>query len=344
MKRTRLVAGFPLRGPAGGGDGLVHHGDAHRDPRGRAHRAARSCTTRGPELDAVVSYRFANSNPGEDWLFLDVALTADTRTSVEVKREKISSASRAARSCRSPPRRSSGQAYGQLAAGPGARGRRQRAPRLLPGAPAEGARLPGRPRLGDRACSRSGSTTRTWRSGGSTSILPGGVQTGAVRAADRPPRDQGPDPVPARVRELGGRRDVRAGSGRRPARATRPPSSSASSTSSTCATGSPLAAARRSTVTASPAGSARAAAARRSPAARGAGGGSPSAASTSSAESTGAAPARSRPFGPADRRENTEPGTAITSRPSSRARRAVISAPGAFVRLDHDDGLRRGRR
>src|SRR4030042_2282703 len=44
---------------------------------------------RGPELDVVLSYRFANSNPGEDWLFLDVGITAETRNSVEVKRERI---------------------------------------------------------------------------------------------------------------------------------------------------------------------------------------------------------------------------------------------------------------
>jgi hypothetical protein len=44
---------------------------------------------RGPELDIVLSYRFANSHPGEDWLFLDVAISAETRTSEEIKREKI---------------------------------------------------------------------------------------------------------------------------------------------------------------------------------------------------------------------------------------------------------------
>jgi hypothetical protein len=44
---------------------------------------------RGPELDVLLSYRFASFNPGEDWLFLDVGITAETRTSVEIKREKI---------------------------------------------------------------------------------------------------------------------------------------------------------------------------------------------------------------------------------------------------------------
>jgi len=44
---------------------------------------------RGPELDVVLSYRFANSNPGEDWLFLDAGITAETRKSVEIKRDRI---------------------------------------------------------------------------------------------------------------------------------------------------------------------------------------------------------------------------------------------------------------
>jgi hypothetical protein len=44
---------------------------------------------RGPELNVVLSYRFANSNAGEDWLFLDVGITAETRNSVEIKRERI---------------------------------------------------------------------------------------------------------------------------------------------------------------------------------------------------------------------------------------------------------------
>jgi hypothetical protein len=44
---------------------------------------------KGPEIDAVLSYRFANLNLGTDWLFLDVAISANGRTSVEVKRSKI---------------------------------------------------------------------------------------------------------------------------------------------------------------------------------------------------------------------------------------------------------------
>ncbi len=43
----------------------------------------------GPEVETVVSYRVAGLRPGEDWLFLDVAITGSKRESVELKREKI---------------------------------------------------------------------------------------------------------------------------------------------------------------------------------------------------------------------------------------------------------------
>lgn len=43
----------------------------------------------GPEVEAVVSYRFAAQSPGEDWLFLDVAITA-VREPVEIDRTRIS--------------------------------------------------------------------------------------------------------------------------------------------------------------------------------------------------------------------------------------------------------------
>jgi hypothetical protein len=43
----------------------------------------------GPEIEAVVSYRFPELNPTEDWLFLDVAFTA-VRAPVEIDRKKIS--------------------------------------------------------------------------------------------------------------------------------------------------------------------------------------------------------------------------------------------------------------
>lgn len=45
---------------------------------------------RGPELEAVLGYRFAAANLGEDWLILDLAVTGTTGESVEVHRTDIS--------------------------------------------------------------------------------------------------------------------------------------------------------------------------------------------------------------------------------------------------------------
>lgn len=44
---------------------------------------------RGPEVDVVLSYRMPTIGIGSDWLFLDAAITGNTRDSVEVKRERI---------------------------------------------------------------------------------------------------------------------------------------------------------------------------------------------------------------------------------------------------------------
>ena len=62
----------------------------------------------------------------------------------------------------------------------------------------------------------------------------------------------------------------------------------------------------------------------------------PSSSSTSSAVSTSFAPSRIRRWQPREVRLSTRPGTANTSRPCSMACRAVISAPAAVARLDHD--------
>ena len=53
----------------------------------------------------------------------------------------------------------------------------------------------------------------------------------------------------------------------------------------------------------------------------------PYASSTSAAAVTGVAPSRSSAFDPAETAEVISPGTTITSRPSSSAKSAVISAP-----------------
>ncbi len=70
----------------------------------------------GPEIDAVLSYRWANLNPGEDWLFLDLALTGNKRTSVEVKRGRISLLTPGGETVSLASQEEFGQAYPHLAA------------------------------------------------------------------------------------------------------------------------------------------------------------------------------------------------------------------------------------
>ena len=43
----------------------------------------------GPELEAILGSRFAATNPGTDWLMLDLALTGSSGEAVEIRREKI---------------------------------------------------------------------------------------------------------------------------------------------------------------------------------------------------------------------------------------------------------------
>jgi hypothetical protein len=70
----------------------------------------------GPEVDAVLSYRYASLNPGEEWLFLDVAITGKTRTSVEIKRDNISLLTPTGDVVPLASQEEFGQAYAQLAA------------------------------------------------------------------------------------------------------------------------------------------------------------------------------------------------------------------------------------
>lgn len=43
----------------------------------------------GPELEAAVGYQFAANNLGEPWLIIDVALSGQDRTALEVEREGV---------------------------------------------------------------------------------------------------------------------------------------------------------------------------------------------------------------------------------------------------------------
>lgn len=44
---------------------------------------------KGPEVEAVLSYRFAAANPGEPWMLLVLAVTGSTGKAVETRRERI---------------------------------------------------------------------------------------------------------------------------------------------------------------------------------------------------------------------------------------------------------------
>jgi hypothetical protein len=70
----------------------------------------------GPEVETVLSYRVANLRQGEEWLFLDVAVTGAGRTSVELKREKIAIRTPSGEVVPLATQEEFGQAYSQLAA------------------------------------------------------------------------------------------------------------------------------------------------------------------------------------------------------------------------------------
>jgi hypothetical protein len=70
----------------------------------------------GPEVDAILSYRYAGMNQGEEWLFLDLAVTANKRTAVEIKRDNISLATPSGDVVPLATQQEFGQAYPQLAA------------------------------------------------------------------------------------------------------------------------------------------------------------------------------------------------------------------------------------
>ncbi|MFI5143607.1 MAG: hypothetical protein ACHQQS_02620 [Thermoanaerobaculales bacterium] len=71
---------------------------------------------RGPEIEAVLSYRLATLGVGDDWLFLDVAISGSGRDSVEVKRDKIAVQAPAGEVVPLATQQEFGEAYPQLAA------------------------------------------------------------------------------------------------------------------------------------------------------------------------------------------------------------------------------------
>lgn len=43
----------------------------------------------GPQIEAAVGYRFADSSVGDDWMLLDVAVTGTSNASVEISRDRV---------------------------------------------------------------------------------------------------------------------------------------------------------------------------------------------------------------------------------------------------------------
>jgi hypothetical protein len=43
----------------------------------------------GPEVDAVLGYKFAAQNPGSEWLIIEVALSSPNRASADIARDKV---------------------------------------------------------------------------------------------------------------------------------------------------------------------------------------------------------------------------------------------------------------
>jgi hypothetical protein len=70
----------------------------------------------GPEVEAVVSYRAASLRLGEEWLFLDVAVTGAGHASIELKRGKIAIRTPNGEVVPLTTQVEFGQAYSQLAA------------------------------------------------------------------------------------------------------------------------------------------------------------------------------------------------------------------------------------
>ncbi len=90
MRRTMFVVGFPLAAVLLAAVTASCGTTAPTATPSVERIGATIVHYRGPAIDAVVSYRFADLNEGVDWLFLDVAFSGNTRTSVEIKRDEIS--------------------------------------------------------------------------------------------------------------------------------------------------------------------------------------------------------------------------------------------------------------
>ena len=72
------------------GCGSSSPGTAHSTAPGVAQIGETMVRSVGADLEAILGYNFADGNLGDEWLFIDLALTALRAESIEVKQEAIS--------------------------------------------------------------------------------------------------------------------------------------------------------------------------------------------------------------------------------------------------------------
>jgi hypothetical protein len=70
----------------------------------------------GSEVEAVLGYRFASQSTGDEWMFLDLAVTGTTGESVEIRRDTIFLRSPTGETIALASQTEFGQAYGGLRA------------------------------------------------------------------------------------------------------------------------------------------------------------------------------------------------------------------------------------
>ena len=93
MKRQKIVAliGFAiLCGFLFSACGSSSPGAAHSTAPGATQIGETMVRSVGADLEAILGYNFADASLGDEWLFLDLALTALRSESIEVKQEAIS--------------------------------------------------------------------------------------------------------------------------------------------------------------------------------------------------------------------------------------------------------------
>jgi len=68
----------------------------------------------GPEIEAALGYRFADSSLGDDWMMLDLAVTGASTDSVEISRDKVWLRTPSGDTLGLPPQEYFAQSYSRL--------------------------------------------------------------------------------------------------------------------------------------------------------------------------------------------------------------------------------------